>query len=495
MRKNRMVYALYSLAFLLLCCKQPTNKEELVLADTSLAEKHRKSEDIANLVQEYTNIQGFNGSVLVAQKGEILHKGGYGYANIEWEVPNTEEGKYQIGSITKSFTAMLVLQLVAQNRVTLQSPISDFIPAWKQKPVGQATIHELLTHTSGLARDIPFEEGQYYSPEQLVDTILEQPIHQAQIGHFGYSNMGYVLLGYLLEYMYKQPYEKVLEYELFEALEMKATSYSPSNKLQAKMTNGYHKSWGNYYAVNKANMSKAYAAGGIISSVEDLYTWSSRWHKILPKGLVAAYTKAHIADEKTGGFYAYGLEVIPRTIGNTQEKINTIGHTGVIDGYCGLLVKVPEWDVTIVLLNNTSRAYLNSMTKGILGILNGSGYDFPRKPLAMHMEKVIASSGVKAGIGFYKKHQHDKQYYTDEQELIVAGYRLLNQADAKGAAAVFALAIEMYPEQDNPYDSYAEAMLALDKTEEAIKYYKISLNKNPNNANAKKMLEKIEIKC
>jgi tetratricopeptide (TPR) repeat protein len=128
----------------------------------------------------------------------------------------------------------------------------------------------------------------------------------------------------------------------------------------------------------------------------------------------------------------------------------------------------------------------------VTGVLNDTTYDFPRKPLAKFMSEVIAKEGVEKGIQFYKAHREDSDYSISETDLIVAGYRYLHAGNAKDAAEVFKLSIDVFPDKDNPYDSYAEALMTLGKNEEAIENYKKSLELNPNNNNAVEMLKKLE---
>ena len=127
-----------------------------------------------------------------------------------------------------------------------------------------------------------------------------------------------------------------------------------------------------------------------------------------------------------------------------------------------------------------------------MGILNDTTYDFPKKPLAKFMSEVIAKEGVQKGIQFFKEHQDESDYHVSENELIVAGYRLLHAGNAADAAEVFKLSTEVFPDRDNPYDSYAEGLLALGDTINSIKNYKKSLELNPNNNNAIEMLNKLE---
>ena len=205
------------------------------------------------------------------------------------------------------------------------------------------------------------------------------------------------------------------------------------------------------------------------------------------------FTK-HMPDPSYGGYYGYGWELMDKSIGNTNKTIETIGHSGSMQGFCALYTRIPESNSTIIFLNNTKRAFLNAMTTAITGILNDTTYDFPKKPVAMLMSEVIKNEGIDKGIVFYKEHKDLDGYYKSEQELIVAGYRLLHDGNAQDASEVFKLSTEVFPDADNPYDSYAEALMALGKNDKAIKNYKKSFALNPHNQNAVKMLEKLGVK-
>ncbi|MBC8755000.1 hypothetical protein H2O64_09980 [Kordia sp. YSTF-M3] len=133
------------------------------------------------------------------------------------------------------------------------------------------------------------------------------------------------------------------------------------------------------------------------------------------------------------------------------------------------------------------------MTTAITGILYDKPYDFPLIPLAKFMVETIEKDGVDKGIQFYRDHKDSTDYHASERELIVAGYKFLHAGNAKDAAKIFKLSTEVFPDRDNPYDSYAEALMTLGKNEEAITNYKKSLELNPKNNNAIEMLKKLGV--
>lgn len=478
------LFIVFSLTFT--SCEQTKAKEN---------EPKSKSDKINEIISLYSDYEGFNGSVLVAHKGEIIYKKGFGLANMEWEIPNQTDTKFQIASITKTFTAMLIMQLVAENKIDLNQPITRYLPDYPEKNGSQITIHHLLTHTSGLNRDASNDETSYNKPKDMVNQFAEKPLQFTPGERFEYSNSGYTLLGYIIETITEKPYEDVLQEKIFTPLNMKNSGYFRHRPLIKHMASGYFKGFGDFFNANVSNNSTAYAAGAIYSTVEDLFLWDQALYNetLLSKNYVDAMLSKQVPDPGYGGYYGYGWEVKNKAIGNTTKTIKTIGHSGTIDGFCALFTRIPASQSSIILLNNTRRAFLNAITTAVTGILNNESYDYPIKPLAKLMSKVIKNEGIEKGIQFYKAHKDLTNYNTDEQELIVAGYKLLHAGNAKDAAEVFKLSIEEFPNKDNPYDSYAEALMTLGKNEEAIKNYKKSLELNPKNENAVKMLKLLVI--
>jgi CubicO group peptidase (beta-lactamase class C family) len=166
----------------------------------------------------------FSGSVLIAQGDSVLLSAGYGMADVENDVPNTPETRFRLGSVTKQFTAMAVLILQAQGKIDLEERMCDYIPDcpdhWKT-----ITIHQLLTHSSGLPDSWRFyaeknKPGVSYGPEEIIGWFEEAPLDFEPGEMFLYSSTGYLLLGYLVEEVSGQSYEEFLRQEIFEPLEM-----------------------------------------------------------------------------------------------------------------------------------------------------------------------------------------------------------------------------------------------------------------------------------
>lgn len=485
----RICLLIFIVSLLTSCVSQSDSKPK---NNNSKSTDKTKSEKIDEIISLYTDYGGFNGSVLVSHKGEIIYKKGFGLANMEWDIPNQINTKFQIASITKQFTAMLILQLVAENKLELHTPISVYLPNYPKTKGDIITIHQLLTHSSGIPN---VKNGKkVFRPKEMVNQFSNEQLLFTPGKRFEYSNSGYVLLGYIIEIITGKKYDKVLQDKIFKPLNMRNTGFYRHRPLIKNMSSGYNRGFGEYFNIDYSDESSAYSAGAIYSTVEDLFLWDQALYTdtLLPKKYLDLIFTKHIEDPEYGGYYGYGWELIKREIGNTNNYIETISHGGSINGYRSSIKRIPSSKSSIILLNNTNHAFLNAITKAIIGILYDSPYDYPLKPLAKFMFKTIQKEGIEKGILFYKKHMDSENYYISEQELIVAGYKLLHNGNAKHAAEVFKLSIEVFPDKDNPYDSYAEALMTLGKNEEAIKNYKKSLQLNPNNNNAKKMLIKLE---
>lgn len=462
-------------------------------------------DELEKLIGTYAEYGEFNGAVLVAEEGKVIYQKGYGLANMEWEIPNQTDTKFRIGSITKQFTAMLIVQLAAENKLDLHTPISTYLPDYPKENGDRITLHHLLTHTAGVPNsyDSPIPKVKKpdliipdnYAPKDLVEVFSSLPLDFSPGEKFSYSNSGYVVLGYLIEVITQKSFAEVLEEKILTPLKMKNTGIEKHRPLTNNRASGYFQSWGMYYNANYIDMSSVFTAGAIYSTVEDLFIWDQALHteQLLPKAYLDQIFTQHIPDPDYGGYYGYGWSLVEKSMGNSADKIQTIGHDGVIDGFCAIFTRIPSSKTSIILLSNIRRSPLNAMTKGIMGILYDKPYDFPRKSVANSFLEVIDKAGLAKGIEHYEAVKDDAGYYLSESEMNMASYKLLQSDRAQMAAEVLKLGIIAFPNAFNLYDSYGEVLRSLGKKEEAIENYKKSIELNPDNENGIRMLKELEV--
>lgn len=487
----QVLLLIFVIAYISSCKGQTNSNIENGAVKSSDQTKIDRIDEILNL---YSENSGFNGSVLVSYQGEVIYKKGFGMANMEWKIPNKSDTKFSLASVTKPFTAMLIMQLVADNKLKLYEPITTYLKNYPKENGDQITIHHLITHTSGLIRDVETEQKIFHRPEELVDLFASKPLQFTPGERFEYSNCGYFLLGYLIETITSKSYEEVLEEKIFKPLSMNNSGYYRHRLLLENRASGYSNDFIDYRNANYIDFSNAYSAGAIYSTVEDMFLFDQALYseKLLPRKYIELAFAKHITAD-FGGHYGYGWEVIEQPIGNTEVKIATIGHSGSLPGYCAVYTSIPSSQSAIIFLNNTGRAYLNTMTTAIIGILYDKPYDLPKKSISRLLFDKIQNEGINSGIHFFNKFKEDENYYVSEEELNIVSYKLKQSDNVESAAEVLKLGISYFPNSFNLYDSYGEVLLSLGNKDQAVENYKKSIKLNPNNENGIRVLKELGI--
>ncbi len=305
------------------------------------------AQDIESKADAAAKQNQFMGSVLAAKGGKILLKKGYGFANVELEVPNTPQTKFRLGSITKQFTATAILQLAAQGKLSVEDHVSEYIEnspeAWKD-----ITIHHLLTHTSGIPNftsfpDYETRQRETVTPLELVARFKDKPLDFAPGSKYSYSNSGYEVLGVIIEKVSGEKYETYLKKHIFDPLDMNDTGYDHDTEIIKHRAAGYEQSKdGKLRNADYIDMSIPYSAGSLYSTVEDLYRWDRALYT--DKVLGAEWRKKMF----TPFLNNYGYGWIVRGSGADQ----TISHSGGVNGFRTQIMRVPSEDACVIVLTN-----------------------------------------------------------------------------------------------------------------------------------------------
>jgi len=463
-------------------------------------DKARKIDEFMEVFHEYGQ---FNGSILVSEDGKVILKKGYGLANMEWNIPNKPDTKFRLGSITKQFTSMLILQLVQDGKIDLDGKLSDYLAFYRKDTGDLVTVHHLLTHTSGipsytgLPRFLEEISRDPYPVDEFIKTYCSGDLEFEPGSKYVYNNSGYFLLGAIIEAVTGQKYEDVLKAKILDPVGMKNTGYDHHDTLIPNRAAGYEKRAGEYVNAPYLDMSLPYAAGSLYSTVEDLYLWDRILYtdKLLSNELKELMFKPHVS--AGGMYYAYGWMVGEKSFPKSKEKVKRIAHGGGINGFNTLIDRLVEGGHLVVLFNNTGGAALGAMSEGIINILYDKPYSLPKRSIADVTGKTVRDKGVKAAITQYRKLKASspKDYIFQPRELNTVGYMVLQgMKDPEGAIEIFKLNIEMYPKYANGYDSLAEAYLENGETDKAIKFYAKSLELDPKNTNALEKLNEINKK-
>ena len=324
-------------------------------------------------------INRFTGSVLVARGGKILFQRGYGWASAQFDVPNTPDTKFLIGSVTKNFTATAILQLEEQGKLSVNDPIGKYIPEMPEDIGQKVTIHHLLTHTSGVHSYTDIEavmsrRSMPFTQEEILGSFKDLPLDFEPGTKWSYSNSGYFLLGLIVERVSGESYEDYLRKHLFDPAGMANTGYKHTETIVPKMARGYSISPdGEFINAHCIDMSLPFSAGALYSTVGDLYAWDRALYtdKILSEKSKQKLFTPVLND------YAYGWG-INEAVGHPVYQ-----HTGGIDGFSSILQRFYKDDACVVVLTNTDEGVAARVAAALDAILFDKPYDVPVRKTAI----------------------------------------------------------------------------------------------------------------
>jgi CubicO group peptidase (beta-lactamase class C family) len=312
-------------------------------------------------------------AVGVARGLFVVHAAGYGFADVENEIPVTPETSFRVGSITKQFTAAAIVDLADDGALDLDDRLTQYLPEYPGYGP-DVTISMLLSHTSGVKNYTTMEAwwetlAADMTPRRLIGVFEAQPFDFNPGIEFAYSNSGYVLLGWIAEQVTGQPYGGILNERLFVPLQLESTRYCDDRTLVRNRARGYAVTDGHLTNATYVSMSQAYAAGGVCSNVRDLIRWTrqlSRGGAVGREGWRAMSTPATLANG-TPIEYGYGLAL------GYLEGHRRVSHVGGMLGFSGQIAHYEDDDLTIVVLSNTEGARTSAIEAEIARLMMGLG--------------------------------------------------------------------------------------------------------------------------
>lgn len=307
---------------------------------------------IDSLIQsEFKDKNEPGGVFLISKKGKPIYEKAFGMANLELNHKMNTNSVFQIGSMTKQFTAIAILILEEQGKLNVSDPISKYIPSY---PNGNnITIHQFLTHTSGIKdftkmkalQDIAQKE---MTPEQMVDFFKNEPMDFAPGEKFEYNNSGYVVLGYIIELVSGGTYEDFIKKNIFDKAGMTNSSYASDRKIVKNRAFGYHKKSFGYVNKTVINFSVPFSSGSLMSTLDDMLKWQKALNQNLllsQKNQIKAFTKYKLNNGQEIE-YGYGWH-LKNINGNPTRE-----HGGSIFGFKSMAVYIPEKDIYVVGFSN-----------------------------------------------------------------------------------------------------------------------------------------------
>jgi CubicO group peptidase (beta-lactamase class C family) len=442
--------------------------------------------------------EGFSGTVLIGSNGKAVISEGFGYSDIQNKRKNSTRTVFDIGSVTKQFTAAAILNLEMQGKLSTDDKLSKY---FKNVPADKAgiTIHQLLRHASGLQSVV----GRDYEPiteAAFIDTVMKSPLRFPPGTAFSYANIGYSLLGIIIEKVSGMPYEKHLYESLWHPAGMEQTGYRRPHFDDDLIAAGYtadDQAWGK--PTGKAwDKDGPYwhlkGNGGVLSTAEDMFRWDQALltDQVLPVAARAKLFHPKLREgEDTTSYYAYGWDV-HKTARNTTVYWHN-GSNGIF--YADFYRFIDDGTTIIILINKSNgfqriggeiaRALFSPTYKPVVPIANNER----NRSFTDHVIQAAMQRGAEAGAGELSKAQPGQHLLEERVNRI--GYELLQGGKTKQAVDLFRLNVEAFPISGNAFDSLGEAYLAAGDTTQAINNYKKSLTLDPENDNAKEVLQRL----
>ncbi|MCW2263963.1 MULTISPECIES: serine hydrolase domain-containing protein [Sphingobacterium] len=291
------------------------------------------------------------GAFLVAKNGKVLYKKSFGKANLELDVDMTINHVFQIGSMTKQFTAVAILMLEKQGKLTVNDPISKFIPNY---PSGhKITIKHLLTHTSGIQdftkmKSISDIAQKQMTPEMMVNFFKDEPVNFEAGEKFEYNNSGYIVLGYIIELVSGITYEDFIHKNIFQKIGMNNSYYASDRKIIKSRAYGYHQKADGFVNKTWINFSVPFSSGSLMSTLEDLLKWQNALNdnQVLDSLSLSQAFKSYKLNNGEVSSYGFGWHI------KEINGIPTREHGGSIFGFKSMAVYIPSRDIYIVGLSN-----------------------------------------------------------------------------------------------------------------------------------------------
>ncbi|GJM34358.1 MAG: hypothetical protein DHS20C18_33590 [Saprospiraceae bacterium] len=435
---------------------------------------------VDKLVKAYIDLDIFSGVVLIAQDGDPYYHQAFGLANREKNIPNTLTTKFDIGSMNKAFTKVVILQLVEAGKLKLSDKLGEYLEGFPENVATQVTIDQLLNHTSGF--------GDYHTPgffeaprsEKTIEAITKHartmPLMFAPGSDNSYSNTGYILLGAVIEKITGKSYHENVKKRIIQPLNLKDTYVENKDQVPNRSI-GYFKDIKGHIQDNEGFLEIPNPDGGFQSTTTDILTFYREFHY----GNQLLKEKTKQLDE------SWQFMETHRNTGGA------IPHAGGFNGANTVLYEVLRDKISVLVFANMDEPVAEQLGVGILAIIRGKVPNQPSLPASQNVYQALQEHGtnyVKENFEALTTNFHP----SDPRDFILnaIGYDLLSSGETDEAIQIFEFNTELFPEVANVWDSLGEAWLKKGDKKKALKYYKKALSIQPGLPSAKEAVARLE---
>jgi len=428
----------------------------------------------------------------VAIDEDVLLSKGYGWADRDKNIHNDLSTIFNIGSVTKQFTAAAILKLMESGKLSVSDKLIHYFP---QTPADKQdiTIHQLLTHTTGIS---PQTGGFRYTPaskEQFLNEFFQSELMYPPGSKHSYANANYIVLAAIIEIVSNQEYETFLREQFWNPLDMEHTGYKKVVLENNQLAHGYYynytegewKDWGATPDHLPANKNHWYSIGkgDIYSSVQDMF----KWYLALEQGIVisqeskALMETRHVPENaEESSFYGYGWAIF-----NSSRNTKIVTHNGSNGIYFADFIRYPEENIVVIALSNK---ILNWESENVAWDISSMIFDEDYVP------KIIPKNSYELVIEYIKIHSPEEVNYlpqyinketgnniNDKAILNRIGFNLVSEnRDIDWGIALLNLNVKLFPGDGNLWDTLGEGYFLLGDKENAIESFKQAIKLGDN---------------
>lgn len=454
-----------------------------------------KKQRIDSLMRSYHRFNMFDGAVLVAENGKVIYKNAFGFANREWNIANTTDTKFMIGSVSKPLTAMLVLMQVQKGLINLDKTISDYLPEFSETNGRRITIRQLLSHTSGMPNYeitpdfFPLVSRKFFSREEYIKIYMDSALLFEPGTNYSYSSWGYYTLGYILEKLSGRSYSQLMKEEIFDKTGMTGSGSYYHTQIVPKRATGYDYSIDGYKTGDFRDQSNTMGTGDLYSTVEDLFKFhiALTENKLLNKELTKEMFTGGIRPWQYGyGWFNQYFRYTP------TDSIFANYHLGTTEGFLSFFIRIPETNSLVVFLCNSYPTDFFGIAGNLLKLLHNKTVKL-KQPVHKLVASTITKKGIDAAIRQYDELKKDTaHYYVEWWNMDQLGHQLYDLTRYQEALRIFEKNAQDFPTRDIALVSLAQVYEILGRKEEAISYYKKAIGINENNEEAKNRLNRLQ---
>lgn len=473
-------HSLYILLFLLL---------------NQISKAQNKRDKLDEIMKSYHHFNMFDGSVLVAENGKIIYEAAFGMANREWNIANTVDTKFMLGSVSKPITAMLMLLQVQKGLVNLDKTIADYIPEYSKKNGSKISIRQLLSHTSGMPNyDIikdffPKISRQNFTRDEYIKLYMDSSMVFKPGTSYYYSSWGYFTLGYIMEKVTGKSYAQLMKDDIFDKLGMNNSGSYHHTQIVNKRASGYDYSLGGYTSADFRDQSNTMGTGDLYSTVGDLFKLhlAITNNTIINKSLTNEMFTPGIRPWRYGfGWFNQNFKYTP------TDSVFANYHLGTTEGFLSFLIRIPSTNSLVVFLCNSAPTHFFGIATNLMKVL----YDKPvtlKQPVHKVLERQLATINGKTAVEeYYKMKKDTAHYYIDWLAMDQLGNQLYDLKRYEDASIIFENNALEFPQRDLALFDLAKTYEKLGKRIEAIIWYKKVLALNSGYEEAKNRLKSLE---